>query len=300
MIVTVTTNPMVEHFFAVDRLEVGRIHRPGSARTWATGKPLNVARALTALGTEAIAVVAAGGRRGRELEERLYAERLPHRVVGIRAQNRVGTTVYGSGGTATSFYGPLAPLSDPDTEAIIAAVRGLLPARCVVLGGGSSRPDLHVRLCALGVPVVLDICGPSLGDALEIGNVLVAKPNRMECLESLGIDDPVQAARALGRKGARWAVVTDGAGDAVFRTGGRSYRVTPPSVPVVHDVGCGDALLAGLLHAMDRGPSRAMAFAVACGSHNATRPDVARLDPQACEALAEKIEIRDVTAGSRS
>ena len=297
MIITVTINPMVEHFFPVSGLAVGRAFRPAESYTFATGKPLNVARALNDLGEEVVAVVAAGGRRGREIEERLLAERIPHRIVAVRRENRVGVTLYG-GGHATTVYGPVLPMSDPDVEAIVAAVRGLLPARCLVIGGSTPRPELHTRLCALGVPVGLDICGPTLDDALRYGNILVAKPNRQECLDTLCIDDPQAAARELARRGARWAVVTDGGGPAIFRTGGRVFRVTPPAVEVRHAVGSGDALLAGLLHAMPRGPTRAMAFAVACGSHSAGRPGVAQLDPGACEILARQIHVQEITPGA--
>ncbi len=290
MIVTITVNAMVEHFFPVAGFTPGRAYRPSHVRTWATGKGLNVARALNDLGAEVVAVVAAGGRRGREIEERILKEGIPHRIVGVRGENRVGTTIYGPD-HVTTVYQDNPPLSDSDTEAILATVRGLLPARCIVLAGSTPRPDLYRRICATGVPVVLDICGPTLVEALSIGNVLVAKPNAQECLATFGLEDPSLATRLLARKGARWAIVTDGAGAAIFRTGGREYLVQPPSVDVVHPVGCGDSLLAGLLFTSDRGPQKAMAFAVACGAHNASRPDVAHLDPAACERLSRQVEI---------
>lgn len=294
MILTLTLDPMVEQLFPVSGLELGRAYRPDSVLTVATGRGLNVARALNDLGQEVTAVVAAGGRRGREIEERLLDEGLPHRVVGVRRESRAGVTLYGRG-SRTTVYGPRPALSDHDVEAVLATIRGMAPARCIVLGGGTTRPDLYRRICAMGVPVVLDCCGPSMQDCIRVGTVLVACPDRYECLEVFGCEDPLRGLRQLGRRGARWAVVLeDHPGEASYRTGGRTFRVRAPEVTPLQHGGADDALLAGLIAAMDRGPRRAIAFAAACGLHNLQRPEVAHLDPSACEALAGRIEVEEI------
>jgi fructose-1-phosphate kinase PfkB-like protein len=285
---------MVEQLFPVPGLELGRAYRPDTALTTTSGRALNVARALNDLGETVMAVVAAGGRRGREIEERLLDEGLPHRVVGVRRESRAGVTLYGDG-RRTTVYGPRPPLSDHDVEAVLATIRGLAPARAIVLGGGTLRPDLYRRICAMGVPMVLDSCGPSMNDCIRVGNVLVACPDRYDCLEIFGCEDPLQGARKLGKRGARWAVILEDHPVAtVFRTGGASYRIEAPELPMIQPGGSDDALLAGLIFAMGRGPTKAIAFAAACGLHSMQRPDVAHLDPAACEALAQRIVVREL------
>lgn len=291
MFITVTANPMVEHFFPVDDLAAGGRHRPDTAWTFATGKGLNVARALKDLREDVVAVLAVGGRRGREIVERVEAEGIRSRIVPVRGENRAGATMFGDG-QHTTVYGPGPTLDDGDVEAVVANVRSLLPARCLILSGSVNHRMLYPRLASLGVPMALDFCHPCLEECLKLGNVLVAKPNRAEIGIMFGDDDPRRGAARLHDGGARWAIVTDGEHPAVFQSGGLARRVFPPPITRrVHPIGSGDALLAGLLHAMPRGPEAAVAFAMACGAHNASRPEVARLDPAACEALARLVVI---------
>jgi 1-phosphofructokinase len=294
MILTLTLDPMVEHLMPVPGLELGRAYRPESIITTTSGRALNVARALNDLGEPVMAVVAAGGRRGREIEERLMDEGLPHRVVGVRRESRAGVTLYGQGRRST-VYGPRPPLSDHDVEAVLATLRGLAPARAIVLGGGTLRPDLYRRICAMGVPVVLDCCGPSMNDCIRVGNVLIACPDRYECLEVFGCEDPMMGARRLGQRGARWAVILeDHPAETTYRTGGSSYRVHAPELQVIQPGGADDALLAGLIHALGRGPKGAIAFAAACGLHSMQRADVGHLDRASCEALAQRVEVEEI------
>ena len=208
----------------------------------------------------------------------------------MREENRAGATLFHQG-AHTTIYGPAPGLSDGDVEALVATVRSLLPARCLVLAGSVQHPALYTRLASLGVPLALDFCHPCLDECMRLGDVLIAKPNRRELDILYGIADPVQGAGRLHGQRARWAVVTDGAGPAIFQSGDVVRRALPLSVSPVHPVGCGDSLLAGLLHALPRGPEAAVAFAMACGAHNAARPEVAHLDRAACEALARQVVV---------
>jgi tagatose 6-phosphate kinase len=289
MIITVTANAMVEHVFPLPALSPGRPHHPEQGWAFATGKGINGARALGDLGERVTAVAALGGDRGQEIAGLCEKDRFDLVVVPVSGENRVGFVTFHRG-EVTTVYGPGPTLNDNDVEALVQTVRSLLPARMVVLAGSVTHPELYSRLASLPSPMVLDFIHPSFVDCLKRAEVLIAKPNRQECRLLLGEDDPVRAAEILTEHGARWAVVTDGAGPAIFRTRDRTYRVQPPRIDPVHPVGCGDALCAGLIHAMDRPPKEAIAFAMACGAHNASRPEIGNLDPKACESLASRID----------
>ncbi|NOY26534.1 MAG: hypothetical protein GXP62_11730 [Oligoflexia bacterium] len=290
MFITVTANPMVEHLFPVADPTGAHRHRPAQAWSFATGKGLNVARALKDLGEDVVAVLAVGGRRGREIVERVEGEGIRSRIVAVRGENRAGSTLFHQG-EHTTIYGPGPVLEDGDVEALVASVRALLPARCIVLAGSVNHKTLYPRLASLGAPLALDFCHPCLDECMKLGNVLIAKPNLRELGYLYGVSDPVVGAHRLHDQGARWSVVTDGPSQAIFQSGGVVRCVEPVPVRAVHPVGCGDALLAGLLHALPRGPQRAVAFAMACGAHNAARPEIASLDPAACEALARQVKM---------
>jgi len=296
MIITVTANPMVEHVFPVPRLTAGRSHHPAEGWAFATGKGINAARALHHLGEAVLAVVASGGERGREVIHRLADESIPVRAVPVSGESRTGFVLYDCG-DVTTVYGPGPTLTDEDVEALVAAVTEALPARLMVLAGSVSHPDLYPRLSGLGAPVVLDFHHPTFRECLDRAEVCLAKPNRRESRSMLAEDDPVRASALLTEAGARWGVVTDGDGPAVFRTADAAWRVTPPAVEAVHPVGCGDALCAGLIHALDRDPTDAVAFAMACGAHNAARPGIGHLDREACDALAKSIHPEPLAEG---
>ena len=286
MILSVTVNPMLEQLYEVPGFAVGRSYRldsPGAVI--GSGKPLNVTRALRDLGEEAEAVVALGGAAGAEIAGALSREGIPLHRVDLAAESRRGFTLFG-GGTHSSVYGPPPEITDAEVDALVEKVASLLPVRFLVIGGSTPRPDIYARLCGLGAEVVLDTYGSSLLNALEAGSPFLAKPNLKECRKTFGTESVEEAAARLQAGGARWAVVTDEGGKAAFWLGDTHFQVSPPEVEVVHSVGCGDALCAGLLHAVERDPADAVAFAMACGAHAASRPEVARLDSAACEALA--------------
>jgi 1-phosphofructokinase family hexose kinase len=290
MIITVTANPLIEQVFRVESFVPGQRYRPAQGWMFATGKSLNVARGLRDLGEEAIAVVATAGQRGAIIEDMVRQEGIPLRTVPVAGENRVGFAVSDQHGTTTMYsQGPL--LSDTDLARLVECVSSLLPARAIVLAGSTTHAGLFPLLCQLGIPVVLDFAEPCFMECVRMATVLIAKPNRFECGELLQEHDSIRAARRLGDAGAQWAVVTDGAAQAVFRTHGRSWLAIPPHVDDPQPVGCGDALCAGLLHAMDRPVEEAIAFSMACGVHNAMRPEIARLDRAQCELLAGEIQI---------
>jgi 1-phosphofructokinase family hexose kinase len=290
MIITVTANPMVEHVFPVSRITPGRSHHPSEGWTFATGKGINAARALHHLGEEVLAVIASGGDRGREIIRRLTDESIPVRAAPVSGESRAGFVLYDRG-DVTTFYGPGPALTDEDVEAVVATVSEALPARLLVLAGSVNHADLYPRLSRLNVPLVLDFNHPSFRECLQGGDIRLAKPNRAESRSLLAEDDPVRASALLTQAGAQWGVVTDEDGPAVFRTAQKAWRAIPPVVESVHPVGCGDSLCAGLIHAMDRDPADAVAFAMACGAHNASRPGIGHLDRAACEALARHIHL---------
>jgi fructose-1-phosphate kinase PfkB-like protein len=210
--------------------------------------------------------------------------------VPIREESRRGFPLYDDAGQDTTVYGPRVHLRDSEVDAIVATVRCLMPAEMIVLGGSCSRPELYGRLAHLGIPIVVDADGPGLELALA-GDVFLAKPNMREVAETLGALDAQRALLELSRRNARNAVVTDGGGEAWFKWQGKTFRVMPPKVDVVHTIGCGDALCAGLIHASSRPAEEAVAFAMACGAQSATSDGVAGLDERACEALARQIQV---------
>jgi fructose-1-phosphate kinase PfkB-like protein len=158
---------------------------------------------------------------------------------------------------------------------------------------------------ARSAAVAVDARGEALAQALKAGPDLV-KVNQTEAVEvlavvgagetAMNVEVAAAALRALAGGGDRVAVVTSGADGAVLA--GPSGLLLHGRAPDegAYPVGSGDAFLAGLLVACERGLdwSGALALGIAAGAANAEIPGAAVLDRARTEELVGMIEIKPV------
>jgi sugar/nucleoside kinase (ribokinase family) len=78
-------------------------------------------------------------------------------------------------------------------------------------------------------------------------------PNAVEAGCLTGIEDPMAAARALGRISGGWVIVKHGKEGCVAVGAGQEHVISAPSVRVTDTTGAGDAFNAGLLYALAGG-----------------------------------------------
>ncbi len=101
------------------------------------------------------------------------------------------------------------------------------------------------------------------------------KPNREELSilvgrELSGEHEITQGAREILDKGVGALAVTLGENGAILATERAMWHATAPTVKPVNTVGCGDAFLAGIIHAKLSGlpPNDMLRWGVACGTAN--------------------------------
>lgn len=147
--------------------------------------------------------------------------------------------------------------------------------------------DLVAEAERRGVPVSLDICLPLLHS--DIATVIGLQP-RLALMfanerEAAALAGRVDVSRLVVKLGARGAIVHDG------------RRLEVPAFPVDprDTTGCGDAFVAGFLHAHRRGapPEVAARLGNALGALTATRPGAA-------ESLPSRAEIVEFLARNRA
>jgi tagatose 6-phosphate kinase len=122
----------------------------------------------------------------------------------------------------------------------------------------------------------------------------LVRVNRVELVEALTLSSPRGAGHSLGvgwpgGKVPELALVSDGASPVRVWTRARGRAlVTPPSVAVSNPIGCGDAMLAGLLARLVRGGTEdsAIAYGIAVGAAQAE----ARVPGQLDLARADELE----------
>jgi len=306
MILTVTLNPALDKTLFVDRHAPQDTLRATRVLHIAGGKGINVSRALRALGEDSLALAPIGGHSGAHLAELAAAEGLNLFPVPIAGQSRTAITIQVAGSDRYWHYLEPGPeLSPAEQAGLLRAFESALP-RChtVVLSGSLPAPSAApvitemVRLGKLaGVRVALDAFGAQLRSAMEAGPWM-AKPNQEEWLNTWGdpLDTEESRFRALDRMAA-WgievAVLSLGVGGALALTAGVRYRVLPPGIREVNDLGSGDSFVAGLCWATQRGynPEESLAWAAACGAANAAVWDPGGIDRAEVERLRPLVQV---------
>jgi 1-phosphofructokinase family hexose kinase len=294
VILCVAANPSIDRLFAVDRLVPGEIHRPAEFAQVPGGKGLNVARSAAALGGEVTAAALLGGHAGRWIAEQLDAEGVPLQAAWFEAETRSSLSVAGAIEGLTEFYEHGHPVSAPEWAAFEELVRLLMAEAAWTTLSGS----LPVNAPADGYERLMD-AGRIALDARERGidaGPAVVKLNAAEAAQATGLGHPHAAATELHRRSGGAAIVTRGEEGAVLVApdGERLEGRTPTAGP--YPVGSGDAFLAGLVVALDRGADWHDAFraALGAGAANAELPGAGRLDRARAEELAEQAELHGV------
>ena len=305
MILCLGTTPVLQRSMLFDRVRPDAVNRAAAVRDYASGKSVNVARVLHALGEEPLAVGFAGGDRGDALLRDLDARGVRHDFVRVAAPTRQCVTVIDRGaGTATELVEESYPVEPADWDRLSEKLEALLPRARAWVFSGSLPPgapqDFYARWLPVArghdIPVLLDARGEPLRRALEQPAVgFIAKMNREELAATVGAaieteDGLRRAVREVTPAGGG-VVVTGGAEGAIASSNGRTWRVRPPGVKAVSAVGSGDAFAAGFVAGLLRGQGwpAALALAAACGAANA-------MTAVAGEVRVE--DVRDLLAGT--
>ena len=145
MIVTLTPNPSVDRAITLDALVRGEVLRASDVRVDAGGKGVNVARAITAQGGDAIAVMPVGGPEGHLLEELLDAAGVPRRSVAIEGSARMNISVLEPDGTTTKLNEPGPQLDDAEVAGLLDATLDAAQGAAWVVGCGSLPPGAEAK-----------------------------------------------------------------------------------------------------------------------------------------------------------
>jgi 1-phosphofructokinase len=270
-IVTVTPNPGLDLTYTLPvtiRRDVD-VWRATASTLEASGKGVNVSRALHAVGVPTCAVLPAGGPTGRYLTELLDDEHVPRSIVPQEGHTRVNTTALKPGGETVKVNGPGAALTSAEQEALLDATRvALEEARAQggdiwLVVSGSLPPgvsaNMVTRLVEMahdqGVSCAVDASGEALTAALRAHADLVA-PNREELADvvdgefgTADLDGLAEIAASLSADTGSHLLVSLGRDGALYAEGPHVLHGTAAPLTPVNTAGAGDALLAGWLSA---------------------------------------------------
>ena len=305
MIVTVTPNPSTDRTVTLSSaLTRGAVHRVSSVSSEPGGKGVNVARALTLAGVDAIAVLPAAA--ADPFLTLLSGADVPAAPVAVRGTVRTNLAITEPDGTTTKLNEPGARLDAAELDALTAAVLDRAATASWVVLSGSLPPgvpdgwyaDVVARLRGLDCRVAVDTSDAPLA-ALAAGFDRAApdliKPNSEELAglsgrsaeeleSSVQHGDPapvIVAARELIGRGVGAVLATLGAAGAVLVDADGAWIAAPPPITPRSTVGAGDSSLAGFLRADVVGCDAAdrLRMAVGYGSAAAALPGSALPSP---------------------
>jgi 1-phosphofructokinase len=305
VIVTVTPNPSIDRTVTLAApLTRGAVHRVTSVTTEAGGKGVNVARALTMAGLDAVALLPAPATD--PLVAALQASAVPFRCVPTTDAVWTNVAITEHDGTTTKLNERGAALDPVTVDALTRSVLANAESASWVVLSGSLPPgvpdswyaDVVARLAQYPCRVAIDTSeGPLAAlvnsfdraapdlikpNAEELAGVLGYSPQALEAAVVQGDPEPVvSAARKLVDRGVRAVLATLGSAGAVLVDETGNWMATPPPVVPRSTVGAGDASLAGYIRAEVGGavPPQRLQMAVAYGSAAAALPGSALPGP---------------------
>jgi 1-phosphofructokinase family hexose kinase len=257
MIRTVTLNTGFDELFTVSALDFGGVSDLREHRTLASGKGINAARTIAALG-EPVKAYGLIGRADRDrFQSLLERDGVETALVPIDAPTRRNLTVLdlASGRPAAHFRAPGFTLDDPaPVDALLAELENDVQPGDLVSLHGSLPEGLDPRTWARlgrtaldrGAVLLLDLYGEPLLHALDLP-VALAKPNEEEIRIFPGVTGPDDALRYLAARGIALPVVSRGAEGLSFLIDGRIGTARQAVAKPRFLVGAGDACMAGLI-----------------------------------------------------
>src|SRR4051812_15901802 len=247
-------NLTIDRTLTLAELPPGEVLRFDSVVITPGGKGVNVVRAATALGGDAVLVGLVPGFTGAAVAGMLAHEGVALAGIEVGGEVRSSAIVLERSGRVTVMNEPGPELRAEDWERYVAAVRERLAEHDVLACSGSLPPgapeDAYAQLAAAaaaaGATAIVDVTGARLGAAVAAGAAIVT-PNLAEAEgllhgradETVEAGDPEEvrgracaAAEALVGRGARGAIVTAaaaGAGGGGGGGAGARARGPPPA-----------------------------------------------------------------------
>lgn len=299
-------NPAVDISYEIPQLMADQKVRATKTYYHPGGNGINVARSLTELQVPVRCCSVLGGQGG-ELFLRLLSDTLrdSHHYIDVEGETRINVTLQQKQPPSQYEVDSGGPeISEPVLDQIIDCFLENTVKGFAVLTGSTppgvpdnTYAELTEQISAQGGKVILDAHGAVLKNALQAkpyllrSNQYVLEMLIKQSLES--IEAVAQAARDIQRDGTDFVCISLGREGAVLVDNHNSYHCSAPRVRVLSTVGCGDAMLAGMLTACLRqqDTKEMLRFGIICGSATASYPGTCLFKRKELEEMEPDLEL---------
>lgn len=305
-ILCVGLTPALQRTLRFDGIQVGEVNRARSVALSAAGKGVNVAQVLKTLGRTPLVLGFLGGTTGQGLASDLEGQDISSSWVSTSAPTRnCHTLIDIHTGQTTELVEEMACPSPAEWAELDKRLSDLIPAASWIILSGKlppgAAPDVYATIVRTanehGIKSLVDSQGAPLLETLAHHPFLV-KLNAEELGMTLGqpsnSDDEIEnLMRTIHQRGATWVVVTQGAHTAYLFGEDGLHTFHPPTIDAVNPIGSGDAVAAGMVHALleKKSPAEAAATGLACGTAAALEAVPGTVDPEKVAQLRPQVRV---------
>jgi 6-phosphofructokinase 2 len=300
-------NPAVDISYEIPQLlEYQKVR---AKKTWyhPGGNGINIARAFTELGMPANCVSTIAGDSG-DLLQNLLGDTLGDRLkwFHVKGETRLNTTILQQSPPGQYEITSVGPEIPPDVlKAICDCLLEMAGDGITILSGllppgvpDNTYQQLVERINKQGGKAVVDTHGEVLQQAIEAHPWLIrlnrhilemSMKRRMDTTQSVA-----EAARKIQQRGIEYVCISLGDDGAVLVDANNSYHCGSPKVHKQSTVGCGDALVAGLVASYLRGETaeQMLRFGVICGSATASHPGTELFSRDDIDAVSMDVDVK--------
>ena len=311
-VICVALHPAIDRVIEVEAIAAGEHVKGKTTTRHPAGKAVNVARILGELGHRAMLTGFVGEAEARWFEDFVAADGVNSQLFAVPGSTRENITLIDREGEREMHVRDVGfTVRDEDLAKLGSKIALLAKPEVAMVFAGSLplgvSEDQFLRLVRIAIEreacVVVDASGPAANAAVREPLMLV-KPNETE-LEAMvarpvtGEADRLAACRELTRT-VDYVLLSLGAEGAMLagRRTALAGRVALETARIRNTVGCGDALLAGLLAGMLEGAGnrealvRALAVATAAAVETAT----GEINTVRVDEFAAKVEVHSLDA----
>jgi 1-phosphofructokinase len=309
MIYCTLMNPAVDALYGMDEIRPGATVKDIKTLMFPAGKGMNVARIIKTLGEEVCVYGIVHAQTKDMFLSFLESAEIRSHLVAIPGATRVNVTILESKSGQTTHLNSLqTPVPSTVQQELLDCIKPHIVTgdMCVCSGSlpGGLGNDFYqklIRSCKeSGAFCMLDTSGKALKLGVRAKPQMI-KPNLEELEEFFG--EKIQGVHHIALKGKRLA---DMGIEYVFISLGSDGMIaihendcllcSPPAIRAIDTVGCGDALVAGLVTGYCRkfSFSEMCRMAVACGASKALHCGAGALERNEVWQLMEDVKIKSV------
>lgn len=263
MIVTITPNTAIDLIVTIPKFTPDRTIRSTNTLYSMGGKPTDASWILGRMGVPSHALGLSAGAIGVKVNTMLQEFGVSTDFVEATGETRINTVILDeTSGKQTTITTASMTVTDTQLNQLRAKTYDAVQKAIVLITGGSMPQGVPssfyedvIRLAhEYDVPVIFDASDPHLRLGLQAKPTFI-KPNRHELSALVGrdittIEEAYQVGQDILNEYGTQSVITFGEEGALAVLKGRTYRIPPIKVDVKSAAGAGDAVLAGLAHAI--------------------------------------------------